>query len=433
LILTESFSLMAVAQDTVPLGPDGYVRRIEMLYRTAKGLIDLGDYEEAARNYEEALHLQERHKDRRGMGITLLAMGDLYLFFKADPRTAIGFYERSLAIKKEIKDRKTEPEPLHQMAYAHYVLDEVEQAERLYRDVLDLSRRVKNKRAEATALNGLGNCLLARGRVSEALDYYRQALPLRKKVGDRTGLANTMFNLGRAYMRLGDLMQARRFLEEALKRRRELLDVRAEAETLLTLGQIVAGLNDQRAAVDFYRQAIELARRVKNRRIEIEAYYGLGSLALKEGRSDEAIRSLSQALPLAEQMESPLRDVLLRRLIRMLASVYLSRGEGAQASRLYKRGLQLVWSAGDLSAQLEFITALGDVYAGHGHHQYALACYFQAQSWGEKNPALAASMIGDRMERLRQHLGEEAFARLAEDVRARLRSLLSEATGINAW
>lgn len=433
LIWSQSLPPVMFAQEDVPLGPNGFARRIEMLYRTAKGLIDVGDYEEALRNYEEALRLQEDRKDRRGASVTLLAMGDLYLFFVGDARSAIGFYERSVAIKKEIKDKKSEPEPLHQIAYAYYVLGDVDRAEHIYREVLELSRKVKNRRAEATALNGLGNCFLARGRTTEALEYYRQALPLRKKVKDHTGVANTTFNLGRTYLRVGDLAQARQYFEEALRKRRELLDLRAEAETLLLLGQTLAGMGESRKAGEYYREAITTARRSRNQRIEIEALYGLGVVAIKEGRVDEAVRSLTPALSLAEKLESGLRDVTLRRLIRVLASVYLARGDMVEAAALYKRGLRLVRPGGELSSQVEFITALGEVYAGQGQHHYALACYFQAEALSQKNPALAESLVGDRIRRLREQLGEVAFARLAEDVRARMLSLLSEATGMSDW
>lgn len=433
LIWLFSLRVAVFAQEDIPLGPNGYARRIEMLYRTAKGLIDVGDYEEALRNYEEALQLQEGRKDRRGASVTLIAIGDLYLFFMGDARSAIGFYERSVAIKKEIKDRKSEPEPLHQIAYAYYVLGDVDRAEQIYREVLELSRKVKNRRAEATALNGLGNCFLARGRTTEALDYYRQALPLRKKVKDHTGVANTTFNLGRTYLRVGDLAQARQYFEEALRKRRELLDVRAEAETLLLLGQTLAGMGESPKAREYYQEAIALARRSRNQRIEIEALYGLGVLAVKEDRGDEAVRPLTSALSLAEKMEPGLRDVMLRRLIRMLASVYLARGDMMEAAALYKRGLRLVRPAGELSSQVEFITALGEVYAQQGQHQYALACYFQAEALSQKNPALAESLVGDRIRRLREQLGEVAFARLAEDVRARMLTLVSEATGMSDW
>jgi len=40
-----------------------YERRLQMLYRTAESLAELGDFEEALRYYEEALQLQRKNRD----------------------------------------------------------------------------------------------------------------------------------------------------------------------------------------------------------------------------------------------------------------------------------------------------------------------------------------------------------------------------------
>ena len=84
-----------------------YARRLHTLYRTAESLAELGDFEEALRYYDEALQLQRQHRDRRGMSLTLMAIGDTYLFRMGKPELSLDAYAQALELKREIKDRKS--------------------------------------------------------------------------------------------------------------------------------------------------------------------------------------------------------------------------------------------------------------------------------------------------------------------------------------
>jgi tetratricopeptide (TPR) repeat protein len=412
---------------------EDYARRLRTLYRTAESLAELGDFEEALRYYDEALHLQRRHRDRRGMSLTLMAIGDTYLFRMGKPEPALEVYAQALQIKREIKDRKGEPEVLHQMAYAYYVLGRNEEAERLYRQVLDLSRKVKHRRAEGNALNGLGNCLLARGHAQEALAFYEQALSVRRKAKDERGVANTTYNIGRAHMALGQVEQAIEYFTRALALRRELLDVRAEAETLFDLARASARANRFDEAVRHFREAAELARRTRRPRLEVMALYGAGAIELNRERAEAAIALLRQAL---ERMRGHAGEEFRRErrlVLTSLGSAYFLAGKYGEAASTYSEGVRAAHADGDRFLLAELLFGLGQVQAAQASYRHALACYFQAQRLVPEAASPLAQAIDRRLRELREHLGEEQFTELAAHARSQLVGLLRELTGVDIW
>ncbi|MCS6817492.1 MAG: tetratricopeptide repeat protein [Blastocatellia bacterium] len=408
-----------------------YPRRLRTLYRTAESLAELGDFEEALRYYDEALQLQRRHRDRRGMSVTLMAIGDTYLFRMGKPEQSLNAYAQALELKREVKDRKGEPEVLHQMAYAHYVMGQHEEAERLYRQVLDLARKVKNRRAEGNALNGLGNCLLARGQAPEALAMYEQALPVRKKAKDERGVANTTYNIGRAYMALGQAERAIEYFTKALALRRELLDVRAEAETHFDLARASAQVNRLEDAVRHFQEAAQLARRTRRPRLEVMALYAAGAIELNRERPEAAIALLRQALERARGNHDFRREHRL--VLVSLGSAYFLAGKYTEAAHTYGEGVRAAHTEGDRFLLAELLFGLGQVQAAQANYRHALACYFHAQRLLPETNSPLAQAIERHVHKLREQLGDERFAEVEAEARAHSVNLLRELTGIELW
>jgi len=110
--------------------------------------------EEAYKSYLEAVKLQREIGDKKGLGVTLINLGQLYT-------------ERS----------------------RH------EEALKAYKESLQIQRDVGDENQQAFCLNNIGNVYLAKGQSSDALTYYERALELRKK-------ANIPSQVGEAFTTL---------------------------------------------------------------------------------------------------------------------------------------------------------------------------------------------------------------------------------------
>src|SRR5260370_18946440 len=88
---------------------------------------------------------------------------------------SIGCLERSLAIRREIGDRRGETQSANSVADAYEALGRRKEAVDLLRRALELNRKVGDRYGEAVALSNLGAALLHLGRPAEAIDFLQQS------------------------------------------------------------------------------------------------------------------------------------------------------------------------------------------------------------------------------------------------------------------
>jgi protein O-GlcNAc transferase len=229
------------------------------------------------------------------------------------------------------------------LALQQHQAGRLEQAEALYREVLELdpqnvdalhflgviayqqgrhgqaeeliSRSLLRNSANAPAYSNLGNALEAQGKHQEAIDCYRRALALAPDYVD------ALVNLGATYRAQGEL-------DQAVSCYRRALELKPDVATLhFTLGNVLVEQGRQEIAANCYQRALELrpdfaeaqsnlgtALRDRGRLGEAiacyekalvlqpgfaDGHYNLGNVLKDVGRLDEAVRSYRQALVLA--------------------------------------------------------------------------------------------------------------------------------------
>ncbi|MDD4653568.1 MAG: tetratricopeptide repeat protein [Methanothrix sp.] len=191
------------------------------------------------------------------LGLTSAALGDA--------RKAIEYHEQSLAIAREIGDR----------------------------------------RGEGANLGNMGSAYAALGDTRKAIEYYEQALVIDREIGDRRGEGNDLGNMGLAYANLGDTRKAIEYYEQALVIDREIGDRRGEGNALGNMGMAYANLGDTRKAFEYHEQALVISREIGDRKGEGNALWNM-SLALHNlDKPSEAIKKAESALLIYKQIESP--------------------------------------------------------------------------------------------------------------------------------
>ena len=137
----------------------------------------LGQDDRALEAYERSLALAREIGERRGESILLGNLGDL-LFDRGDDRRALGYYEQQLALTRTLGNRNEE-------AQAHKAIGDVrarrgdfDGARQSYEAALVIQRQSGAKRREALSLEGLAETALKQGATAEADGFARQSLAL---------------------------------------------------------------------------------------------------------------------------------------------------------------------------------------------------------------------------------------------------------------
>lgn len=255
--------------------------------------------------------------------------------------------------------------PLLQQAVQHHQAGELEDAERIYRQILAQDPR------QADALHLLGLVLYARGEAPAAAELVRQAVAAQPRS------AVFHFNLGNILRDAGDLAGALAAHRQAVALQPD------EADYHNNLGQSCeeAGMADE--ALVCYRRAVELAPQ------DATLWVNLALTLQQQGQREAAIAAYGQALRLAPQHAQALNN---------LGGLLQAGEDYAAAAACYAAALQaepeLAEAHRNYGALLE---AVGDTDAALRHYDealrlkpdYAEVAYVHAALRGEQVPSAA--------------------------------------------
>lgn len=174
---------------------------------------------------EEALVIFRELSDPAGEAAALNNIATSIL--ARDPRKALTCLQESLALNRQLGDRRSEGKVLNVIGDAWYALRDAGQAREAYHAALMLSREVGDRGSEAQVLQNLGILAHALKDVAQADQHYNASLALMRAVGDRNGEAVNLSNLASIAFTSGDPAGARSLLRQALAIMREIGDSRS--------------------------------------------------------------------------------------------------------------------------------------------------------------------------------------------------------------
>jgi tetratricopeptide (TPR) repeat protein len=189
---------------------------------TCHALEELGRFHRAGGRPHEArtqltasLALRRQLGDRRGEGTALHLLAQTYLESNRQ-QEAIDIYLEALQIAQEVGDRYAEAAIEGNMAMAYLACGRLDRAEELFQRAGEGVRRVGNRRDEGAVLANLGWLAHERGRLDEAESHYRRAIRLHQELDHRTGLGIASNNLALLLLERGRLDEAVTFGQQSL-------------------------------------------------------------------------------------------------------------------------------------------------------------------------------------------------------------------------
>ncbi|HEV2667696.1 MAG TPA: tetratricopeptide repeat protein, partial [Blastocatellia bacterium] len=251
-------------------------------------------------------------------------------------RQTIAHYERSLALWRELGDRKSELRLLQRLINQYHVLGELQIALRyaikgieiaqaleerydeanlnallgaIYQDLgnnqqaLDAFSRAREtfaslsrRMGEAVAIENIGISHHLLGDPQRAIGYFHQAMSMFSSLRHKSMECKSFNDLGAAYLKLGDLEKALEFQNRALALAREIGDVGVVARTLGYNGHIYFALGDMRKASDCYNAQLKFCQTLGDAICVARTLKSLGDVALLSGDVESAMNLLNQSL-----------------------------------------------------------------------------------------------------------------------------------------
>ena len=260
----------------------------------------LGDYPRAIEHHEQSLAIDREIGNRRGEAISLIGLGNCYHSLGDYPQ-AIGHLEQSLAIAHEIGDRGGEGSSLGNLGGCYYSLGDYPQAIEHFEQSLAIAREIGDRGAEGSWLGNLGLCYHSLGDYPRAIEHHEQSLAIAHEIGDRQGEATSLISLGTCYSSLGDYPRAIEHHEQSLAIAREIGDCQVEGIVLGNLGSCYDSLGEYAHAIEHLEQSLAIAREIGDRYGECGALNMIGDTYTNLGELTQAHEQYQNVVTMANQ------------------------------------------------------------------------------------------------------------------------------------
>lgn len=250
---------------------------------------------EAALTRDESLTPSVRSK-------TLFAAAKL-ASFQDDNTQAYAYVTESLALFRQLGDRRGMTEGLNSLAFLAVVRGEYEHATELLEESLALNREMGDKRGAATVLANLGQVAMHKGQGTLAATLLGESLTLFKELDDKWGIAKALTNLGQLASEQGDYGRATALLEESLALHRDTGNQSGVVWTLGDLGIVALAAGDYERSIASTDEVLPMLHELGDKSGSALSCFISGVAALYKGDTVVAQQRCVQSLNLYSELD----------------------------------------------------------------------------------------------------------------------------------
>ena len=272
-----------------------------------------GDFEQAARHWQQAVRALEREGEPHQQSVVLAHLAQAY--------QKLGHYQQALqslqsaqTLAEKSGDQVLKAFILGELGNVYMPLGPVNQASQYLHDGLRLAREMKADDLVATVLNNLGNLSASQEAFDEALRAYRESARLAKLTGNHALTARALTNAALITLRRGEPQEAQALVDQAFPVLQALSPSHEKAYGLVSIGLIYANLRSHLPAVDAsllqlalrsFNDAVAVAQAIGDARAASYAWGYLGNLYEEEGRYQEALALTRRAVFAVQHVQAP--------------------------------------------------------------------------------------------------------------------------------
>ena len=309
---------------------------------------------------------------------------------------------------------------LNQAGILAYFQDDITTAYALQEESVALSRELGDKRDLAQALCDLGVAVLEQGDLTQARSLIEESIALFRQIDDKSGLGRALQWHGAVAYREHDYERSRSSLGESISLAQETGDINQLAFSTGTLGHIAFEQGDYAAAQSFFEKGLILFREAKDKVGVAYALGNLGDSLYKQGNYEEAKTFYEESLELHQKIGG---KSAVASMLSGLGHVSLHQNHWQQAQALFAESLALHWELGDKEGIAACLAGLAGVAERERQPERVARLLGAAEALLEASDIRLPTIIQAEYDRIvaavRAQLDEAAFAAAWAEGRAR--------------
>ncbi|MBD2610385.1 CHAT domain-containing protein [Nostoc punctiforme FACHB-252] len=292
-------------------------------------------------------------------------------------REAIFKLQEALQLWRDIGNKESEANTIHDIGRAYFGLGNKQQAINFYNQSLSLIRALNDKTSEAIILDDIGTTYLELGERQKAIEFYNQSLSINRNLGNKFEQAITLSHIASVYYHSEDMAKSLEYLQESLSLYRTISDRNGEAYILLIIGRTYDKFRQNQKALEFYNQSLSMYRTLKDKAWEATALRNIGGIYNKLEEKQKALEYYNQALSLRRKIGQTAKVV---NTLNLIGIIYDELGQQQKALEIYKEALSLSRSIGDAEAEGNTLSNMALVYDNLDDELTAIGLYEEALS-----------------------------------------------------
>ena len=303
-------------QRLLPLLPTE--EKVPVLRNLADVLQLVGQWDEAAAMYDQALSLAQETDDRLIDAWCRASMGDL-LRKQGLYSDAWAWLTQARAGFETLGEQAGAAQVFHTGGTLAAMQGDFETAQSRYRQGLEIRRGLNDDKGIANLLTNLGIIAHRQGNYQEARALYAEGLDLARRLGDKWTIGVTLINLGYVALDQDDYAQARTWLDEAVSLLQEVGDRAMTANALNNLANVVRAQADYAAAQTLYEESLTIGWALGDKVAIAYLLEDIGCLMALQAQTVPALRLVGAAQSLREGIGAPLPPPEQTKLDQMLS------------------------------------------------------------------------------------------------------------------
>jgi class 3 adenylate cyclase/tetratricopeptide (TPR) repeat protein len=215
---------------------------------------------------------------------------------------AMGAFEQSLKVYKEIGDSKGEAKIMGCIGIVHWSLGDYNRALEYLAKTLEIKERTGNTRGTAIEINNIGIIHWYRGDYDKALEYFGKSLEIIEEFGDRYKMGSTLLNIGSIHLERADYNKALEYYGKSLTVCGDIGYRLGTANALMCIGIIHRQRGDYEEALEYYRKSLEINEEIDYKLGATNALVNIGNVHRNRGNYERALEYFGKSLRICEEI-----------------------------------------------------------------------------------------------------------------------------------
>ena len=313
----------------------------DCLFKANGGLgklfLDKGDYKSASKHYQKQLKYANLLANKRFLAVTYSNLGNLS-YLQSEFNEAMIYYKKMKKIWIELNDKSGLSVALGNLALVYQQQGNLEKTKELNLKKIKICKEINDKMGISLVTGNIGIYYYNIEKYKKATVYFKEQFEISKELGYRQGIAIALGNMGNTYRILGNYKEAMKCYNQTLQISREHGNLKGISLSLGNIGIIYQNQGNFKKALANYKTQLKICKRLNYQRGIAIAFSNISIIYRETGQLDKALDYCDRAIEIGEKINV---KYLLSSFLQYKGELFFILGKNKQALLINKRAKEL--------------------------------------------------------------------------------------------